>query len=121
MTSRDKQSRPYLAITMGDPAGIGPEIIVKALSSPTVWRICRPIVVGATSVFEQEVRRLQSLLRIVPLKGNHAPTEGKQIVKGCIPILDPLDKPLGRFHKGKAARGPGACLLYTSPSPRDRG
>ncbi len=111
MTSKDKQSRPYLAITMGDPAGIGPEIIVKALSSPTVWRICRPIVVGATSVFEQEVRRLQSLLRIVPLKGNHAPTEGKQIVKGCIPILDPLDKPLGRFHKGKAARGPGAASL----------
>ena len=66
MTSRDKQSRPYLAITMGDPAGIGPEIIVKALSSPKVWRICRPIVVGVTSVFEQEVRRLQSLQRVVP-------------------------------------------------------
>ena len=61
MTSKGKQSRPYLAITMGDPAGIGPEIIVKALASPRVWRACRPIVVGATSVFEQEVRRLQSL------------------------------------------------------------
>ena len=82
MTSKSRQSRPYLAITMGDPAGIGPEIIVKALASPRVWRVCRPIVVGATPVFEQEVRRLQSLLRVVPLKGDPTPTEGKQINKG---------------------------------------
>ena len=65
----------------------------------------------AIPVFEQEVRRLQSLLRVVPLKGDHTPTEGKQINKGCIPILDPLDKPLGRFQKGKAACGPGAASL----------
>ena len=96
---------------MGDPAGIGPEIIVKALASPRVWRACRPIVVGATSVFEQEVRRLQSLLRIVPLKGDHTHTEEKQIAKGCIPILDPLDKPLVRLQKGKAARVTGAASL----------
>ena len=111
MISKGKQSRPYLAITMGDPAGIGPEIIVKALASPRVWRACRPIVVGATSVFEQEVRRLQSLLRVVPLKGDHTYTEEKQIAKGCIPILDPLDKPLVRLQKGKAARVTGAASL----------
>ena len=111
MTSKSRQSRPYLAITMGDPAGIGPEIIVKALASPRVWRVCRPIVVGAMPVFEQEVRRLQSLLRVVPLKGDHAPIEGKQIAKGCMPILDPFDKPLGRFQKGKAARNSGAASL----------
>ena len=31
---------------MGDPAGVGPEIIVKALSDPALWGICRPVVLG---------------------------------------------------------------------------
>lgn len=38
--------RPLLALTMGDPAGIGPEIIVKALQHATVYDLCRPLVVG---------------------------------------------------------------------------
>ena len=38
--------RPILAITMGDPAGIGPEIIWKALSKPAVFERCRPLVIG---------------------------------------------------------------------------
>lgn len=38
--------RPILAVTMGDPASIGPEITVKALSRPEIYQICRPLVVG---------------------------------------------------------------------------
>jgi 4-hydroxythreonine-4-phosphate dehydrogenase len=41
--------KPLLAITMGDPAGVGPEIIAKALSDPEVYAICRPVVVGDAS------------------------------------------------------------------------
>ena len=37
---------PIIGITMGDPAGVGPEIIVKALSDPAVRQICRPVVLG---------------------------------------------------------------------------
>ncbi|MBM4146564.1 MAG: 4-hydroxythreonine-4-phosphate dehydrogenase PdxA, partial [Nitrospira sp.] len=42
-----------LAITMGDPGGIGPEIILKALSSPEVRNHCAPIVIGDSSVMEE--------------------------------------------------------------------
>lgn len=38
--------RPLLAITLGDPAGIGPEVIVKALLRPEVGRLCRALVIG---------------------------------------------------------------------------
>ncbi len=38
--------RPLLGITMGDVSGIGPEVIVKALSHPEVYAFCRPLVVG---------------------------------------------------------------------------
>jgi 4-hydroxythreonine-4-phosphate dehydrogenase len=111
MPPSPKIQKPYLAITMGDPAGIGPEIIVKALASPTVWRICRPIVVGSATVMKNEIERLNFPLTMVALQGNHSPMEGKQIVKGHIPVLDPLEKPLGRFRTGKAARGPGAASV----------
>jgi 4-hydroxythreonine-4-phosphate dehydrogenase len=38
--------KPLLAITMGDAAGIGPEIIAKALSLDEVYQVCRPLVIG---------------------------------------------------------------------------
>ena len=37
---------PIIAIPMGDPNGIGPEIVVKALANPAVYEVCRPLVVG---------------------------------------------------------------------------
>jgi len=37
---------PLIAITMGDAAGIGPEVIMKALASPAARALCRPLVVG---------------------------------------------------------------------------
>lgn len=39
-------SLPVIAIPMGDPNGIGPEIVLKALSEPMVYEWCRPVVVG---------------------------------------------------------------------------
>jgi 4-hydroxythreonine-4-phosphate dehydrogenase len=38
--------RPRLAITLGDPRGIGPEIVGKALDDPDVRQACEPIIVG---------------------------------------------------------------------------
>ena len=107
-----KPPKPFLAITMGDPAGIGPEIIVKALASPLVWRMCRPIVVGSVPVFKKEVECLHSSLKVMPLKGDHSAADDKLIVKGRVPIFDPLEKPVGRrFPMGKARRETGAASL----------
>lgn len=44
---------PIIAITMGDPASIGPEIAVKALLEKKIYSICRPILVGDAKVFQQ--------------------------------------------------------------------
>ena len=38
--------KPIIAITLGDPAGIGPEIVAKTLADPVTYEICKPIVVG---------------------------------------------------------------------------
>ena len=45
--------KPIVGITMGDPAGNGPEITVKALSHADIYDRCRPIVVGDAKMLEQ--------------------------------------------------------------------
>ncbi len=39
-------NRPRIGITMGDPTGVGPEVIVKALAHAEVYALCRPLVIG---------------------------------------------------------------------------
>lgn len=48
--------KPVIAITMGDPAGIGPEVTAKALAHEQVWECSRPLVVGALSVMQKMAR-----------------------------------------------------------------
>ena len=48
--------KPAIAITMGDPCGIGPEVVVKALADPRVYASCRPMVIGNTYAMNQAVR-----------------------------------------------------------------
>lgn len=50
--------RPIIGLTMGDPAGIGPEIIVKALTEPELYQLCRPLVIGDAETFRQAIHRL---------------------------------------------------------------
>ncbi len=52
------ESRPRIAICMGDPTGVGPEIIVAALQSQEVHHYCRPLVVGRSEI----LRDAQKLL-----------------------------------------------------------
>jgi 4-hydroxythreonine-4-phosphate dehydrogenase len=40
---------PRIAVTVGDPSGIGPEIAVKASQDPRVTAVCRPIIYGPHS------------------------------------------------------------------------
>lgn len=48
--------KPIVGITMGDPAGNGPEITVKALAPAHLYDRCRPIVVGDAKIMEQAAR-----------------------------------------------------------------
>lgn len=49
-------TKPIIAITMGDAAGIGPEIIMKALQHADVYERCRPIVIGDATMLERANR-----------------------------------------------------------------
>jgi 4-hydroxythreonine-4-phosphate dehydrogenase len=60
-------AKPCIAITLGDPGGIGPEVIVKAWSSPLVHGFCRPLVVGHPEILWRAVRLVGSRARVVQI------------------------------------------------------
>jgi len=79
------QQRPLLAITLGDPAGVGPEIIVKALRHDEVYSQCRPLVVGDRRILQRAAEWVGSgapAFELVdrPAAGRYQP--------GTIPLLD---------------------------------
>lgn len=46
-----KGTKPVIAITLGDPAGIGPEVVRKALQDKSLYKICRPLIIGNAQLF----------------------------------------------------------------------
>ncbi|MFC2137131.1 4-hydroxythreonine-4-phosphate dehydrogenase PdxA [Bacteroidota bacterium] len=55
---------PILAITMGDPAGIGPEIAAKAFSNKEVYNNCYPVLIGNVSIMQSIINDLNINLQI---------------------------------------------------------
>jgi 4-hydroxythreonine-4-phosphate dehydrogenase len=62
-----KPKKPLIALTMGDPAGVGPEIIVGAWMETVVHEWCRPVVVGHPAILRRAVRLWQTGVRVVPI------------------------------------------------------
>lgn len=49
-------SKPILGITIGDVAGIGPEIVAKACLEPEIYHLCRPVLIGDAKIFQDGKR-----------------------------------------------------------------
>ncbi|MGK7394650.1 MAG: 4-hydroxythreonine-4-phosphate dehydrogenase PdxA [Candidatus Cyclobacteriaceae bacterium M3_2C_046] len=88
------EKRPILGISAGDPAGIGPEISVKALNQPGIYEICKPLLVCDGWIVEQ-------ILDIchLPLKVNRvkSPGEGRYQL-GQVDVLDLQNIDPGSFQ-----------------------
>ena len=56
--------RPVIIITMGDAAGIGPEIVIKAFACEQIYGVCRPVVIGELAALEASINLLRSPLKI---------------------------------------------------------
>ena len=76
--------RKILGITMGDPAGVGPEITVRALQDPKVYESCKPLVVGDAAILERACGFVGAKCTIHPVAD---PSEGLY-EHGVIDILD---------------------------------
>ena len=57
-------SRPTVAVTMGDPAGIGPEIVARALAESAVREACQPVVTGDPRLMARAIELVKVPLRV---------------------------------------------------------
>ncbi|CAM3984092.1 4-hydroxythreonine-4-phosphate dehydrogenase PdxA [Saccharibacillus endophyticus] len=104
--------KPTIGITMGDAAGIGPEIIVKALKEEDVYRTCSPLVIGDAKMLERALNVTQTNLEIHPVQ---TAAEAK-FEYGTIDVLDldllPADLPFGQV----SAEAGNAAYQYLAKS-----
>ena len=98
-----------IGITMGDPAGIGPQITLKSLLKPEVYGTCKPLVIGDSSSLEQAKNKLGYDVKINPIK---SPDEGIYQL-GTIDVLDMelVDVKKLEFGKDTSISG-GAAFSY---------
>jgi len=89
--------RPLIAITMGDAAGVGPEIIMKSLAHAALYETCRPLVIGDAARLRQAGGIAGVSLDVRPVS---RPDEAV-FEHGCVDCLDlgliPPDLPFGQL------------------------
>jgi 4-hydroxythreonine-4-phosphate dehydrogenase len=101
----DIRTRPVIAITMGDPTGIGPEVIAKALGQREVLERCLPLVIGDRKRMETAVRITRSRMQVELIE---KPSEVRfdPVKLNCLAVNElPADLPFGKLDPagGEAA------------------
>jgi 4-hydroxythreonine-4-phosphate dehydrogenase len=90
-------AKPTLGLTMGDPAGAGPEIVIMALSRREIGELCNPLVIGDAATMEAavEITGLRSTVRRIaePKEAASAP--------GTVDVLDLRNVDLDRLVRGR--------------------
>ena len=70
-------SKPRIAITMGDPAGIGPEICLDLLNDPDISDLCSPIVFGDSSVLRSCAEKTNKSFDCIEISENQIENTSK--------------------------------------------
>lgn len=107
--------KPTIAITMGDAAGIGPEIVVKSLADPRVREWCEPIVLGDARVLQAAVATAGVPLRVETVERPGGGRGGA----GTLPVIDygNVDPATVRIGVVEPALG-AAAVHYTRQAAR---
>jgi len=89
--------KPIIGITMGDPAGIGSEIIAKALNQFEVYTKCRPMVIGDKRAMEEAIKIANVNLEVQGIKD----TADASFTHGTIDVYDLENIKFDRIPYGK--------------------
>jgi 4-hydroxythreonine-4-phosphate dehydrogenase len=79
--SRPARAKPRIGVTVGDPAGIGPEVVLKAVAEESVRGCCAPVIVGDAQLLAHTARTLDLQC-------------GYEIVRRGEPLPEELDEPI---------------------------
>ena len=108
--------KPRIAVTMGDPAGIGPEICLDLLNDPEICDLCTPIVFGDSSVLQSCAEKTHKSFDIIEISENQLGESSQQGVLNLglmnVNALNPgtADAKTGRATYGYVTSAIDACL-----------
>lgn len=98
-------AKPLIAVTMGDPAGVGPEIVLKALADPAVRRKCRTVVLGDRQVLERNLKASGFNRKLVSWERGCPWPDTEGIVIHALSSLSPA-----QCKSGRPSRACGAAV-----------
>ena len=95
--------KPIIGITMGDPAGIGPEIITKTLGNPAVYKMCKPLVFADAQVMRAATEIAGSTLAV-----HSVSAVGEALFEyGAIDVFDLKNVDMTTLEYGKISANAG--------------
>ena len=89
--------KPIIAVTMGDPAGIGPEIVAKSIADKATFDVARCIVIGDKKVMEKAIKIVGADLKVNVVD---SPADGDYSY-GVLNMIDLDNIDMSRFEYGK--------------------
>jgi 4-hydroxythreonine-4-phosphate dehydrogenase len=89
--------KPTIGITMGDPSGIGPEVIVKGLIEKALYTLCRPFVIGDLNRMSEAAACFAPALSIRRINR----LSEARFQEGALEVLEAGEKPLPSLEYGK--------------------
>lgn len=101
------QTKPIIAVTMGDAAGVGPEIAVKGLAKREIYRLCRPLVIGDAGVLARAREMLKVSLTLRPI----AEVADARFEHGTTDVLDLANIELARLEAGRVSAMAGRAAV----------
>lgn len=107
MSETSTGTRPIIAISAGDPAGIGPEVVAKALDMAEIYDTCRPLVIGDMNVMKEAVRICRLTLKLNAVAG---PASGKY-EHGIIDLFDAANVAPNSFEYGRVSGEAGRAAF----------
>jgi 4-hydroxy-L-threonine phosphate dehydrogenase PdxA len=101
-----RKEKPIVGITMGDPAGIGPEITIKAVFHPEILQVCRPVIVGDKRVVKQalEVFGAGAIMALPDISHNFLDLER-------VNVFDTADVDPNQIETGRASAAGGRAVF----------
>lgn len=91
--------KPIIAIPMGDPAGIGPEITVKSLTKKEIYDVSKPLIIGDSQVIERAIDIVNADVTINEIT---SPEEGKYEL-GTIDVINLSNIDIDKLEYGEVS------------------
>ena len=98
--------KPIIAITMGDPSGVGPEIIAKSFMSDRMPD-CNYVVIGSAAELSKALTLVDSSYKLLPISS----ISNYQSKMNCITVLEPKGVKINKIHYGHVSKDAGKASI----------